>query len=60
MFPNLNRKAYLSPKIPGVGSVGLSFQLDLQFEATVNEPVELGFGFDVEVSAFSTPHRTHS
>lgn len=37
-------------QVPNIASVGLRFELDLQFQVEVNGSVELGFGFDVTVS----------
>ncbi|KAF2707768.1 hypothetical protein K504DRAFT_43393 [Pleomassaria siparia CBS 279.74] len=36
--------------IPGVGSMGLAFELDVEFQAEVDKDVELAFGFDLSMA----------
>ncbi|KAF2255937.1 hypothetical protein BU26DRAFT_598755 [Trematosphaeria pertusa] len=42
-------KTIIGAEIPGVASIGLRFELELEFKAELDRPVQLGFGFDVVV-----------
>jgi hypothetical protein len=39
----------LDVQIPGVGHIGLRYELNLDFQAEVDTGIELGFGFDIVV-----------